>query len=129
MKKALWIVVLVAAIVAVRPMEAAAINREWSAALGFLGGLLVANASCQPQRTVYQETVVVEQPVICEPVIIEEPAGHYEYREQQVWIPGRWVYMGHGRCQRRLWEPGYYRTETIRVWVPAPRRYYSRRYR
>jgi len=128
MKKTIWTVGLIAALVLVQPLRASAINKEWSAVLGFLGGVLVANASCAP-NTVVREEVYVQQPVIRERIIIEEPepCGHYEYREQRVWVPGRWIYTGHGRCRRRVWQSGYYRTELVRVWVPARRT--VRRYR
>ena len=109
---------------------AKAINKEWSAALGFLGGVLVANncgsRSYESSTVVYREyspppRVIYERPRYVEPppvVVRRAPSGHYEYREQQVWVPGRWDYVETG-CNtfRRVWTPGCYRTETVRVWV------------
>jgi hypothetical protein len=128
MKKTMWAVVLTGTLVAGPAMQAGAINREWSAALGFLGGWMVANGGLCP-RTVYQEPVYVERPVYRETVVVEEPVvtGHYEYRERQIWTPGFWECIvtprGHGE---RVWHEGYYRTETIKVWVTDYPRY-SRR--
>ena len=127
------ITVLAVAVVLGAPIRAQAINREWSAALGFLGGWLVANSahsgpvyqervyvqpSCPPPP-VYQERVYVPVPYPQPVVVHERPRGRYEYRRQPVWVPGRWVHVqggrrGHGR---RVWEPGCYRYETVRVWV------------
>jgi hypothetical protein len=119
----------------VKPAEA--INKEWSAALGFLGGVLVANnANCNrsyysrevvyQQPVVYRQPVVYQQPVVYErapcpaPVIIrEQPTGHYEYREHRQWVAGRWVYEEIGcNTYRKSWQPGYYKTVTVKVWVP-----------
>ena len=130
------ITVLVVAVVVGAAVPAQAINREWSAALGFLGGLLVANSansgpvyqervyvqpSCPPPP-VYQERVYVPVPYPERVVVRERPRGRYEYRRQPVWVPGRWVHVeggrrGHHRREGRVWEPGYYRYETVRVWV------------
>lgn len=91
---------------------AQAINKEWSAVLGFLGGYMVANgglgrpAYCEP---VMYETVVVPPPA---------PMGHYECQPQQVWVPGWWSCVA-TPCGyvRRTWNPGYYRVEYVQVWV------------
>ena len=130
MKKTL-LAVATGSLILGQTMPAQAINREWSAALGFLGGVVTANAFgghrtvvqervyCPPP--VYRETVVVRQPMYCPPpVIVEQPVvtGHYEWREQQVWMPGRWVtFEGCGGQLRQEWQPGYYRTERVQVWV------------
>ena len=81
-------------------MQASAINREWSAVLGFLGGCMVANGGLCP-RTVCQEPVYVERPVYRETIIVEEPVvtGHYEYRERRIWEPGFWEHIV-TRCGR-----------------------------
>ncbi|MFH0953747.1 MAG: hypothetical protein V1873_05415 [Verrucomicrobiota bacterium] len=119
-----WTIVMmvVAVLVLSQPLQASAINKEWSAVLGFLGGYMVANgglgqrAYCD-EPVVIQRPVYVEQPVVRE-VIVEEP-GHYEYREERIWVPARWVIM-ESRCgYERVWQPGYYQVETIRVWVPG----------
>lgn len=111
---------LMAAILAVGlATPALAINKEWSAVLGFLGGYMVANGGlCQ--RTYSCEPVVVAPPVVYERVIIEEPVvtGHYECRLQQLWVPGCWSCVS-TPCGyvRRVWNPGYYRVEYVQVWV------------
>jgi hypothetical protein len=128
MRKTLFVMVLIAGILLAPAMQANAINREWSAALGFLGGWMVANGGLCP-RTVVREPVYVERPVYHEPVIVEEPVvmGHYEYREQRIWVPGSWEYIETRRgCVERVWHEGFFRSEMIKVWVnDCPR--YSRR--
>ena len=125
MKKTL-VMALIAGILLAPAIRANAINREWSAALGFLGGWMVANGGLCPRTVVVHEQacvepVVVERPVFVErPVIVERPipAGHYEYREERIWVPGSWEYV-ETRCGNveRVWREGFYRTEMIKVWV------------
>ncbi len=131
--KRLIVPVLIGVMVLGQPHEAAARGgRKTAAALGFLGGLLVAEAY-RPSR-VYREEVVIERPVVREivverpvyrhrDVIVERPRGHYECVERRVWEPGRWVYY-ESACgfTRRFWEPGCYRTVRERVWVSKSRR-------
>ena len=71
MKKTMFTFVLMGVLVAGPAMQASAINREWSAVLGFLGGYMVANGGlCS--RTVYQEPLCVERPVYHETIIVEK---------------------------------------------------------
>lgn len=119
MRKTMLAVAVTTALWVGPAMQASAINREWSAVLGFLGGYMVANGGLCT-RTVYQEPVCVQQPVYRETIIVQEPVvtGHYEYREQQIWVPGFWESIPL-RCGRvdRVWHEGYYRTEMVRIWV------------
>ncbi|MCB1101810.1 MAG: hypothetical protein KDL10_05580 [Kiritimatiellae bacterium] len=113
------------------PKPAEAINREWSAAAGFVGGMLFNQAiNCD-------RTVVVQQPVVRHyghrEVYIEEPepCGYWEVRRERVWVPGCWEYIELG-CNRyrKVWNEGYYRWETHKVWVDTgsrPSRRYVRR--
>ena len=128
MKKTMLTLVLMGVLVAGPAMQASAINREWSAVLGFLGGYMVANGGMGSRTVVYQEPVYVQQPVYRETIIVEQPAGHYEYREQQIWEPGFWesIVLRCGRVDR-VWHEGYYRTEMVRIWVDDCRPRYERR--
>ncbi len=46
------------------------------------------------------------------------PAGHYEVRNQQVWVEGAWVYMTDAfGVRQRVWQPGHYETQPVQVWV------------
>jgi hypothetical protein len=130
MKKTMYTVVMMGVLVAGPAMQASAINREWSAVLGFLGGYMVANGGLGSRTVVYQEPVYVQQPVYRETVFVEQPVvtGHYEYREQQIWEPGFWESIPL-RCGRvdRVWHEGYYRTEMVRIWVDDCRPQYERR--
>ncbi len=118
MKKTLFILALAAVVLVSQVQPAAAINKEWSAVLGFVGGYLVANA-CD-SRTVVHEQVVVASPPCSQVVVVEEPmivTGHYEMQPQQIWVPGCWTRVC-GPCgYRSVWTPGYYRVEYIQVWV------------
>ena len=127
MKKTLLALILMGALVVGPAMSASAINREWSAALGFLGGYMVANGGLLSPRVVYQEPVYVERPVYHETVIVEEPVvtGHYEMQERTIWEPGYWeILVTPSGREQRIWRDGCYRTEIVKVWVddpPAPR--------
>ncbi|GIW72428.1 MAG: hypothetical protein KatS3mg102_1970 [Planctomycetota bacterium] len=53
--------------------------------------------------------------------------GHYETRQEQVWVPGRWVIEQRQVVEPGRWEvvyeeitiPGRYETVTRQVWVPG----------
>lgn len=94
-------------------IPAQAINKEWSAGLGFLGGVLVANAydnHCAPTRTYYESR----------PVYVEhyEPRGYYTTKTERYWVPGRRV-IRYTECGRRYYEyePGHYEYRDVQVWV------------
>jgi hypothetical protein len=131
MKKTFLATVLAAVVMVASVLPASAINREWSAVLGFLGGWMVANGGLCP-RTVYQEPVYVERPIYRETIVVEEPVvtGHYEFRERQVWEPGFWERIV-TRCGReeRVWHEGHYRTEMIKFWVDDCRPTHGRHHR
>ncbi|HMO52693.1 MAG TPA: hypothetical protein PKE26_15995 [Kiritimatiellia bacterium] len=126
---------LAAALVAGMSTPARAMNKEWAAVAGFVGGVLVANSAyCRPATTVYhQPRVVYQQPVVVyesAPVVVHqrpsrvvvrhEPVrrGYYEWRTERVWVPGTWIYedLGCG-SRRKIWQPGYYETVRNKVWV------------
>lgn len=133
MKTSLMTVGVAAAMLIGHSMPARAINEEWAAVAGFVGGVLVANAAtCGPRTTYVQPSTVVYQ---APPVVVHEPPprvvyyerpsrprGYYEHRTERVWVPGRWVYedLGCGR-ERKIWEPGYYETVRNKVWVSYSR--------
>ena len=124
-----WIVVslLTLGLMVGPSMEAKAINKEWSAVAGFLGGVLVANnhhyrQSYRREARCYTAQPVVVQQQYCPPpvVVVQQPSGHYELQERQVWVPGTWVYQEIGpNTYQKVWQPGCYKTETVRVWVPG----------
>jgi len=122
---------------------ARAINEEWSAALGFIGGVLVASHSsrdcapnvyytppatyCPPparyERVVYSPPpVYVQEPCYERPRYVEttrcEPRGYYEYRQERRWIAGSW-YTERTTCHstRQVWSPGRWEYSTVKVWV------------
>ena len=128
MKKGLIIAGLAVAVTFMQVQPVQAINKEWSAVAGFVGGLLFANAAnCSPryeQRVTYsqpvQRKVVYQQPVQTTRVVYEEPVqtGYYAWRTKRVWVPGRWVYE-QTPCgtQRKVWYQGHYKTTRYKVWV------------
>lgn len=125
MKTTLVALGLAGALLVGQSTPARAINKEWSAVAGFVGGLLVANAgSCDRG---YSRPVVYQQPVqqvFYQPaptvVVYEQPvpSGHYEWRTERRFVPGRWFYedLGCGN-RRRIWQPGHYQNTRIKVWV------------
>lgn len=138
MKKRICILLAGAILLIGTGPAAQAINNEWSAALGFLGGVMLANTifypppppmvappPYPPREVVYTAPapIVVERPVYYSPpptVVRETPArGHYEIRQRQEWVPGRWITEStrNGRM-RQVWEPGHYRMVKVKVWVP-----------
>lgn len=108
------------------PRPAQAINEEWAAVAGFVGGVLFSEAS-RCDRTVVVERPVVERRVVHRPVVIErpEPCGYWEVRRVKVWVPGSWTYIDLG-CNRyrKVWNEGYYRWESQRVWVETSSRHH-----
>lgn len=125
MKKSIMTMGLAAAVLSAQSIPAQAINKEWSAVAGFVGGVLVANAaSCNrgyQRQVVYQQPIqqVIYQPV--ERVVIRErpaPSGYYEWRTERRYVPGYWVHEDDG-CgyRRKVWQPGYYKTVRVKTWV------------
>lgn len=143
MNKTLMVVGLTGAMAFASTMPAMAINKEWSAALGFLGGMLATRTydynhsqgygrgGCGPRYyappppppcapPVYVQapppTVIVQQ----QPVYIQQPAGHYEIRQERQWVEGSWRYEQLDcNTYRKVWSPGYYQTVEVKVWVPG----------
>ena len=133
---------LTAAMLGANAMPAMAINKEWSAALGFMGGVLATRAHdyrmmqrgdcgrsvyyappapvryCPPPvvQSCPPTVIVQQQPVVIQQQVVE--TGHYEWREEQQWVAGQWRYEEIGpNTYRKIWEPGFYRTVRSKVWV------------
>lgn len=143
MKRTLMMAGLAGAMALTAATPAMAINKEWSAALGFLGGVMatrtmdyhrsqygygrggcdrpyVVQQSYCPQPVVVQtyapppQVIVQQQPV----VVQAPPSGHYEWREEQQWVEGSWKYEQIGcNTYRKTWCPGFYKTTRFQVWV------------
>jgi hypothetical protein len=142
MKKTVSIASLALAVWSAQVLPAQAINKEWAAVAGFVGGVLVANAANHhpaPRTVYYSQPAVVcpPAPVVVHhpaPVVYHQPApvvehhyhyrhqprGYYEYRTERVWVPGSWVHHP-SPCgsRRQTWQPGYYSTQRNKVWVQA----------
>lgn len=140
MKKGIITAGLAGAMLVAQAMPAQAINKEWSAVAGFVGGMLFANAANnnahhsrgsrpgavahrQPAHQVHyqpvQQKVVYQQP-IQQTVIYEEQVqtGYWAWRTKRVYVPGRWVYEDTGcGTQRKVWYPAHYKTKRYKVWV------------
>ena len=130
MKKSLVTCGIALVLAGAQVQPAKAINEEWSAVAGFVGGVLFANAancnrsySYQPSTVVYREPAVVYE---TQPTYVvrhrPEPQGYYEWRTERIWVPGCWVYEDDG-CgyRRKIWQSGYYKTNRYKVWVTARR--------
>jgi len=109
--------------------QAQAINEEWAAALGFIGGVLVAKSSDYDRETrvvVREEIYHIERPVMayrprrrhCDRTEIAVPSGYYEIRTERYWIPGRRI-ITRDHCGRKAirYTQGYYDYREIKVWV------------
>ena len=78
----------------------------------------------------HERVVVADGPQMMEPcpppVRMPETVGYWKSVPQQVWVPGCWVWVS-GPCgyPRQVWQPGYYETTYVQVWVSGchkPRR-------
>lgn len=104
------------------PPKANAINEEWAAVAGFVGGMLFQAASQnshvihQPQQVVYH----TPEPVYQRPQRICRPRGHWEVVQHREWVPGYWSWSI-DKCGRktRRYINGYWDYTTERVWVAA----------
>jgi hypothetical protein len=117
MKRTMAITAVAVALVVGSARPAQAINKEWSAVAGFVGGVLVANAA-HGNRGYSRE--VVYTPSVRHVTVYHEPApsGHWEWQHQRVWVPGCWIYENRGcGARRKIWQPGYYRVVKTKVWV------------
>lgn len=110
--------VLLASIIVTSPCMA--INKEWSAALGFLGGVLTTKALDNCNRHVeyrqYPNVYYVNpQPTT---IIYTQPSGHWEVIQEKIWIEGTWVYeqICHN-TYKKVWKEGYYKIVERRIWV------------
>jgi len=145
MKKLLLISVLTGGVLFAP--QAQAINEEWSAVAGFVGGLLVANASDRETRVVVREERY-QRPTTpyyrarphrstrrhCDRTVkrsyrftglrdlpmseIVVPSGYYETRTERYWVPGRRI-ITRDHCGRKAirYTQGYYDYREIKVWV------------
>lgn len=96
------------------PIESQAINKEWSAVAGFVGGLLVADAfndSRVEHRTVYHDYGYQNNNCY-------QPRGYWKTVHDRRWVNGRRDYY-YDHCGRRqyTWTPGYWTTYTRQIWV------------
>jgi hypothetical protein len=91
------------------PRSAEAGKKELYGAVGFLSGVLIANAVSAPS---YSETTYYYEDNRY------RPSGRWEYHNERVWVPGYWSYE-YQRCGRRIrvWNPGRYEIRSQQVWV------------
>ena len=138
MKRMMMLVGLTGAMAVAGAMPAMAINKEWSAALGFLGGVLVERGveyrhggygggyyggGCA--RPVVVEQTYCPQPVYVQscppPVIVQQPQGHYEFRQEQRWIAESSHFEQIDvNTYRKVCIPGHYETFNVKVFVQDP---------
>ena len=104
---------IIGLIVALAACPCMAINKEWSAAIGFLGGVLTTKAFDNHQHC--EKVYIQQQP---QQVYYVAPSGHWEYINEQIWVPGTWVYQEIGpNTYQKIWREGYYQTITKKIWV------------
>lgn len=105
------IICTILAVLLLSSYSAKAINKEWSAALGFIGGVLVSEAyynNMPRTRTVYYEPTYRH----C------EPHGYYTTRTERYWVSGKYI-TRYSDCGIRYTEyiPGHYEYRDVRVFV------------
>jgi len=95
-------------------------DREWAAAAGLLGGIIIGSQyNSHSHHTIEYGYRTMPGSGSCDTYRPpREPEGHYEYRTERVWVPGCWEYE-YNSCGRRVsyWRPGYYKTYETRIWV------------
>lgn len=109
--KSIIAISLIAALATVLPTpKAQAINQEWAAVAGFVGGYLFSSATsdryCEPRRVYY------------EPTYTYQPTGYYRTEVRRYWTPGYYDYE-YTECgsRRKYWVNGYWSERQVRVWV------------
>lgn len=121
--KKLMISLIVAGLMFAIVPQAQAINKEWSAALGFLGGVLVAD-SYHNHHHEYRQRVVYVQPCYNEPVYYYECAPGQWIRElRQRWISGYYIEGRdhYGYPYTKEWVEGHMEYYYVSVYRPCPR--------
>ena len=122
MKKSTLLIAVAAATAAsfsFGPSEARAGDEGWAAFGGFVGGTLLSSfTSSQHRHSSGRHYRSEPSHGHRETVVVERPSGHYEYQTRQVWIEGHYDYE-RDECGRRIkvWHPGYYKCEEVKVWV------------
>lgn len=109
--------------------SAKAINEEWSAVAGFVGGLLFSAAVSSDSHvttsthvTRHYEYHHSPRPIRCAP----QPHGYWKYTNEKRWIPGTWYYE-YDDCGRQVkyWREGYWDHYQRKVWVSYNRYQYQ----
>ena len=112
------------------PVMAHGCGNWGAAALGFLGGVIVER-SAEGHRGYYgcERPVVVQENYCPQPVVVQtyapqpvyvqqQPSGHYEYRQEQQWVPGESHFEQIDvNTYRKVSCPGHYVTVQTKVWV------------
>lgn len=107
------IIIITALAIATTPCMA--INKEWSAALGFLGGV-VATKAFDNHREHYERHNVYYCPPPQTVYVVQ--SGHWEVIQEKVWVPGQWIFQEIGpNTYKKVWQEGYYKIVEKRVWV------------
>lgn len=135
MKKNIIIVTSIMAASLIAVPKASAINEEWAAVAGFVGGVLFQAATSDTHvslpRVTYNHHVYsdshynrVQYRTQCTPRPAPPPSGYWKVIEDRRWIPGTWYYE-YDECGRstKYWREGYWDHFQRKVWVSS-RHYY-----
>ncbi|MFT5122450.1 MAG: hypothetical protein ACI9TH_004866 [Kiritimatiellia bacterium] len=118
MKNTLSIITLTLGLGVCAP-QAQAGDEGWAAFGGLLGGAVLTHAAYQSHGHHAAPSHGSSH---------RESSGHFEYREERVWVPGHYDYerdaCGH---KVRVFHPGHYKSETVKVWIPHRRGHYASR--
>lgn len=125
MKRKLLLAGLIPLMLVTTTPRAQALNPEWAAVLGAVGGFYLADrfagpSTCyaaEPEGLTLQDAYYTRH--YPSSYFASSPrSGHYEIIVRQTWVPGRYIYTRTG-CNRyrRHWNEGYYQTAQVRIWV------------
>lgn len=117
MKKTLVILAVFCAACLINPPKAEAINKEWSAVAGFVGGLLVADAFSH-DTVVYRDYGYRGYDHRVDLTPRGYRSGYWKTVCDRRWVSGyRSYYYDHCGRQRYNWVPGHWETYNRQVWV------------
>ncbi|MGJ3243277.1 MAG: hypothetical protein ACFE0O_10040 [Opitutales bacterium] len=129
--------IILAALVAVgltaRPQTAQAGSDEALAAVGgLIGGVIIANIADRdahrPRHYKHQDrshrgdtTVIIHKGHRVHKSHGHPRDGYWKHKRIREWVPGHWTWVSDGCRQYRKYQPGYYKTRIVKVWVPRYR--------
>lgn len=129
----IFLAALVALGLTVRPQPVQAGSDEALAAVGgLIGGIIIANVvdrdDHRPKHDSYHDrphrgntTVIINKGQRVHKGHSHHRDGYWQHKRIREWVPGHWTWVSDGCRKYRQYQPGYYKTKVVKVWVPYPR--------